>query len=227
MFTSSPATAAIPGQGVTGRPAAAAEGQGRNGMISSDFQTFLKMLTTQMRNQDPTNPMEATDFAVQLATFSSVEQQVRTNQLLESLMGQSAVAELAGLVGMGARVSGPVPFDGMTGVPLSLPAEPGADSAQLTVRNTLGQIVATEVVSPAGGPMIWRGLGSDGQPLPAGTYSFEVSAFQNGQLVGASQVEAFARVVEARRDEAGTMLVLAGGREVPLSAVSALRAADR
>ena len=42
-----------------------------------DFQTFLKMLTTQIKNQDPLNPMEGSDFAVQLATFSGVEQQVQ------------------------------------------------------------------------------------------------------------------------------------------------------
>ena len=44
---------------------------------SSDFETFLKMLTVQMQNQDPLNPVESTDYAVQLATFSGVEQNSR------------------------------------------------------------------------------------------------------------------------------------------------------
>ena len=48
----------------------------QTGVISSDFQTFLTMLTTQLQNQDPLNPVESSDFAVQLATFSGVEQQV-------------------------------------------------------------------------------------------------------------------------------------------------------
>ena len=39
---------------------------------SSDYETFLKMLTVQMQNQDPLNPVESSDFAAQLATFSSV-----------------------------------------------------------------------------------------------------------------------------------------------------------
>jgi flagellar basal-body rod modification protein FlgD len=43
--------------------------------LSSDFETFLKMLTTQLKNQDPMNPVDSADYAVQLATFSSVEQQ--------------------------------------------------------------------------------------------------------------------------------------------------------
>ena len=50
-----------------------------NSALSSDFETFLKMLTVQMENQDPLNPVDSADFAVQLATFSSVEQQVLTN----------------------------------------------------------------------------------------------------------------------------------------------------
>ena len=72
-------------------------------MINSDFQTFLTMLTTQMQNQDPLNPMESTEFATQLATFSGVEQQVRTNELLGSLqdsMALSSMGQIAGWIGM-------------------------------------------------------------------------------------------------------------------------------
>jgi flagellar basal-body rod modification protein FlgD len=74
--------------------------------ISSDFETFLLMLTTQMQNQDPLNPIESADFAVQLATFSGVEQQVKTNDLLQSLaqqMGIMGMSQLAGWVGMEAQ----------------------------------------------------------------------------------------------------------------------------
>ena len=56
-----------------------------SGQISSDFETFLKMLTVQMKNQDPLNPVESTDYATQLATFSGVEQAVLTNDLLKSV----------------------------------------------------------------------------------------------------------------------------------------------
>lgn len=76
--------------------------------INSDFETFLIMLTTQMQNQDPLNPIDSSDFAVQLATFSSVEQQVKTNDLLTSLGQQfelMGLSQLAGWVGMEARVA--------------------------------------------------------------------------------------------------------------------------
>ena len=83
-------------------------------MINSDFQTFLTMLTTQMQNQDPLNPMESTEFATQLATFSGVEQQVRTNELLGSLqdsMALSSMGQIAGWIGMDARAEMPMAFD--------------------------------------------------------------------------------------------------------------------
>jgi len=74
--------------------------------ISSDFETFLKMLTVQMQNQDPLNPVDSSDYAVQLATFSGVEQQVQTNDLLRgltALMGTSGMAQMASWVGKEAR----------------------------------------------------------------------------------------------------------------------------
>ena len=79
--------------------------------ISSDFNTFLRMLTVQMQNQDPLNPIDSADYAVQLATFSGVEQQVRTNQLLADMQGkfsQLGMAEMAGWIGKEARSAAPV-----------------------------------------------------------------------------------------------------------------------
>ena len=78
--------------------------------ISADFETFLKMLTVQMQNQDPLNPIDSADYAVQLATFSGVEQQVQTNDLLKGLaasLGAAGLSEMAGWVGMEARTAAP------------------------------------------------------------------------------------------------------------------------
>ena len=73
-------TAGTTAQGAAG--ATAAPGSG------TDFDTFLKMLTSQLKNQNPLNPMEGTEFAVQLATFSGVEQQAQTNKLLAQMVAQ-------------------------------------------------------------------------------------------------------------------------------------------
>ena len=70
--------------------------------LTSDFETFLRMLTVQMQNQDPLNPVDSSDYATQLATFSGVEQQVLTNDLLKSIagtFGQGGTAQYAQWVG--------------------------------------------------------------------------------------------------------------------------------
>lgn len=56
--------------------------------LASDFETFLKMLTAQARYQDPLEPIDLTEYASQLAQFSMVEQQVKTNDMLSALSGQ-------------------------------------------------------------------------------------------------------------------------------------------
>ncbi len=66
-------------------------------MISSDFDTFLKMLKVQMENQDPLNPTDSSEYAQQLATFSGVEQAVLTNDLLTALMVQMNTTGMAQL----------------------------------------------------------------------------------------------------------------------------------
>ena len=118
-------------------------GSGSDRVINSDFDTFLKMLTTQVENQDPLDPIKSEDYATQLAQFSAVEQQTKTNGLLEALnaqFGQMGMAELANWVGMEARVAAPASFDGGA---ISVAASPvtTADRAFLVVRDQSGATV--------------------------------------------------------------------------------------
>lgn len=202
------------------RPAALT---GRAGVAASDFETFLKMLTTQMQNQDPLNPMNPTDFALQLATFSGVEQQVRSNALLETLVGRSDLGELAGWVGMEARAPGPAAY---RGTPLDMVIAPGdgADRLALVVRNAVGAQVDSQPLDPGTTGYRWLGLGPDGTPLPDGTYSFEVVSFEDNVPVETTIPEIYARVTEVRREAAGPMVVLAGGTTVEPGQVTGLRA---
>ena len=64
-----------------------------------DYNGFLQLLIAQMRNQDPTNPTDSTEYMSQLAQLSSVEQAVQTNAKLDSLLSQSAIAQADGLIG--------------------------------------------------------------------------------------------------------------------------------
>ena len=63
--------------------------------ITADFESFLQLLTAQMRNQDPLSPIDSTQFVEQLASFSAVEQQVQTNSLLEGLVGSLTESDLS------------------------------------------------------------------------------------------------------------------------------------
>jgi len=64
-----------------------------------DYQSFLRLLVAQMKNQDPTSPMESTDYVAQLATFSQVEQSVQINSKLDSILQASTFAQAGDLIG--------------------------------------------------------------------------------------------------------------------------------
>lgn len=195
--------------------------------ITSDYTTFLKMLTTQLQNQDPLNPIESSDYAVQLATFSGVEQQTRTNQLLETLGGQFNVlgmAQMAGWVGQEARVDAPVWVDGD---PVTLSPNPaaGADRATLVVKDSRGTVVSRQDIPPTADPYSWTGLGIDGLPLPEGSYTLSLESYRNDELLTQTAVEHYARILEAQGGATGTNLLLEGGVKVPADKITALRAA--
>ena len=66
---------------------------------SLNYDSFLKLLTAQMQYQDPTNPMDSTQFVSQLASFSNVEQAIRTNSKLDALLISQALGQVDGLIG--------------------------------------------------------------------------------------------------------------------------------
>lgn len=201
-----------------------------NAAISSDFTTFLKMLTVQMQNQDPMNPMESTDFAVQLATFSGVEQQVQTNQLLAAMTGEFALmgmAQLAGWVGQEARAAADVVWFGGSPVTLSPNPASTADEVVLVVHDEHGNLVSREELPVSAEPYQWLGADAAGDRLPDGRYILTLESWREGVLLGEDSVEYYGRVVEARGGSNGTILVFEGGIEVPASSITALRLAQQ
>lgn len=193
--------------------------------LSGDFQTFLTMLTVQMQNQDPMNPIESSDYAVQLATFSGVEQQVQTNQLLEGLasqLGLMGMSELAGWVGMEARSASPAHF---SGDPIRLAPNPpeAADQTVLVVKNESGEVVSTHSIDVSADQISWDGTDDAGNTVPEGNYSFELESYQNGELLQTDPVETYGRIVEAQGTASGTVLLLEGGITIGTGDVTALR----
>lgn len=196
-------------------------------VISSDFETFLLMLTTQMENQDPMNPIDSSDYAVQLATFSSVEQQVQTNDLLKGLseqMGLMGMAQLAGWVGMEARAPVAAHFDG---APITLSPNPAstAQSTTLVVKDAQGNEVERIDIDVSTDSITWAGVDASGNPRPAGLYSFSLESYAHDSLIATTPVDVYSQIAEARNEGGQTVLILEGGVQVSASSVSALRAA--
>lgn len=196
--------------------------------VSSDFQTFLTMLTTQLQNQDPLNPMESTDFAVQLATFSGVEQQVKTNDLLTDLgsrLNVMALSDLVGWVGLQAEASGPVWFDGAP-VELGLTPSTAAEAERLSVYNASNQLVAQASVPLGTTQLDWAGTDANGNPLPDGAYHFKLDHLEAGVVTGSGEVTSFSPIIEARNEGGSVILLRKGGISVPAADITALRSAE-
>ena len=194
--------------------------------ISADFELFLRMLTAQMTNQDPLDPQDSADYAVQLATFSSVEQQVTTNELLSGLSSQLAVnglAEMAGWIGMEARAAMPGHFDGSAITVAPNPAAIAAE-AELIVTNAAG-IEVDRVRLPVSAELYeWQGRDATGQPLPMGTYSFELHSLDAaGEVILREPAEIYRQVREVRSEGGAQLLILEGGTAIQSTSVTALR----
>ncbi len=193
--------------------------------LNTDYTTFLKMLTTQLQNQDPLNPMDTAETSSQLAAFSSVEQQTRTNDLLGDLGAQFSLfgmSQLAIWVGQEARADAPVWYSGAAVTLSPNPAEL-ADRVVLVVRDASGGVVAREDMPPGNAPYEWFGADATGNPLPEGSYSLSLENYSGDRLLGESSVESYQRILEARNGPQGTTLVLDGGVEVLATQITALR----
>ena len=80
-------------------PTGANQASQRTSKTAVDYQSFLKLLIAEMKNQDPTKPMDSTQYVAQLATFSQVEQSVQTNTKLDQIMQSSALSQADALIG--------------------------------------------------------------------------------------------------------------------------------
>jgi flagellar basal-body rod modification protein FlgD len=88
-----------PSASATSAKAAAPANSLASSQTNPDYNTFLTLLVAEMRNQDPTKPMDPTQMVSQLASFSAVEQATKTNSLLSALLTCSSLAQASGLIG--------------------------------------------------------------------------------------------------------------------------------
>lgn len=193
--------------------------------IASDFETFLRMLTTQIQNQDPLSPMEADKFASQLASFSMVEQQTLTNQKLEAVLhGLSAggLGGYSGLVGREAVHEGAVRFSG-SALEFEIEGRGGVpENAILAVLDDEGGPVAKLALGAGQERVIWDGTAPDGRSALPGFYQAELRRRSDGEALEIP-VATSAVIEEVRFSGDEVELLLADGSVIPESGVSKLR----
>jgi len=194
---------------------------------ASDFESFLKLLTAQLKNQDPLSPLDGTEFVAQLASFSSVEQQVATNTKLDALV--------AGLVGsnlenatrwIGKEVeiaSGATRFEGKA-VEYRLPESSIPDAVvEISIADANGNAVYSQKLGAGTSTFTWDGKTSSGDIAANGDYKASINYIVDDEVAETKIPIVLARVTEARLVDASVKLVLANGAYVDPAAVLAVR----
>ena len=153
---------------------------GNSTEIASNFTTFLQLLTTQLKNQDPLSPMDTNQFTQQLVEFAGVEQQMKTNDTLSTLVSlqQSAqTTQALSLVGATVVVNGTTAQLANGSAVWSLSATQPA-TATITITAPSGQTVysTSGTVNPGNQIFTWDGVGNDGTTWPAGNYTLTATA---------------------------------------------------
>ncbi|WP_172332635.1 flagellar hook assembly protein FlgD [Mangrovicoccus sp. HB161399] len=196
-----------------------------SGNISSDFQTFLKMLTSQMRNQDPQNPLDSSQFAMQLATFSGVEQQVLTNQLLSELsqafqsdQSLDRYGHMLGLYGSEGRYFGTE--DNATFFP-DLPKT--STHSEIVIRNEGGEVVRNITVTNGIEKVSWDGKANDGQAAAPGRYTSELNVISETEgLPIISDLLAHFKIVGLSKIDGAPYLEFDSGKRLSPESLSSL-----
>jgi flagellar basal-body rod modification protein FlgD len=192
MATTGAATNAPPVvSGTTDLPAKSGSSLGSNtgATLAGNFQTFLTLLTTQLQNQNPLDPLDTNQFTQQLVQFAGVEQQLKTNDQLTSLLTLQQTAQSTqalGFVGKTAVV------DGSTANMVNKSAVwdlnvPKASTVNISITNSTGQTVYTNSYAVGVGDnqtFGWDGKGTDGTQWPDGKYTLTATGTDNnGQTV--------------------------------------------
>lgn len=198
-----------------------------------DKEDFLRLLTTQLRNQDPLNPLPNTEFVAQTAQFSSLEQLQNMNKTLERLAAQSGSSgptAASALLGRVVTVNGSavnLETGRLASMSYLLPAS--ASSVYLQVQDASGNIVRTLSLGAQGGGQhqaSFDGVDDAGRRLPAGTYTYRVAAMDRNASVLPGAVTGGGPVTGITVEN-GQIMLLIGTERVPLASVVGVTAGSR
>ena len=188
-------------------------------------QRFLKLLVTQLNNQDPLNPLDNAQLTSQLAQMSTVSGIEKLNAAFQSLIAQSGssqVLQSAALIGRTVLVPGnDLSLQQGAAVPFAVDLPSAADSVKVTVTNAAGATVRSYDAGalPQGVKTLsWDGMGDSGAPVANGNYTVNVVAKAGSASVAASALT-YASVVSVSQSSVGVALDLGAGRKANLGDV--------
>jgi flagellar basal-body rod modification protein FlgD len=190
-----PVTSTVTAAATSGASSAASAAGADKNTIAGNFQTFLSLLTTQLKNQNPLDPLDTNQFTQQLVQFAQVEQQLRQNEQLATLVSIEKTAQATTAL---AYVGQTVAVDGQTATLADNKAiwsfqVPKPVSATITIKSATGQTVYSGSFSMNAGAQgfTWDGRDNAGVKWPDGNYTMSVSAKDaSGQAVAIpSEVE--------------------------------------
>jgi Flagellar hook capping protein len=192
-------TSSVPSTSTTTPTSSVASALNNNTEIASNFTTFLQLLTTQLQNQDPLSPMDTNQFTQQLVEFASVEQQMKSNDSLTTLVSLEQAAQSTQAL---ALVGATVVVDGSTtqltngkanwSLNVTKPA-----TATVTIKDATGQTAYTSTfgVNPGTQNFTWDGHGTNGTLWPDGAYTMTATAAD-----ASGQSTAISTQIQARVD---------------------------
>jgi flagellar basal-body rod modification protein FlgD len=196
----------------------AATSTAQSSKFGGDFNTFLTLLTTQIKNQSPTDPLDTNQMTNQLVQFASVEQQISMNQNLQRLLALEQTSQLtasAPLIGQMVSVEAEqITLQSGTGS-LNLPAAGASQTALVTIRGSGDRVLRQETVPLGSAPKNWSwdGKGSDGLALPDGAYKVSVTGVAIGGKPEALPFTTVGKVTGAER-AGGDLKLLLGQLQV-------------
>jgi flagellar basal-body rod modification protein FlgD len=194
--------------------------------IADNFDTFLSLLTTQLKNQNPLDPLDTNQFTEQLVQFTSVEQQLKTNEFLEALITTTANSTATQIVNyIGKTVSSSTTVSELKGGTANwgFDAEQAAQHATFTIKDASGNVVYTETrpLEAGEGSFDWDGVTSTGATAPEGAYQITIDARdENGSVVPVStEITGLVDGVDLSGDEP---FLIIGKARISLSSVTSV-----
>lgn len=186
--------------------------------LADNFDTFLTLLTTQLKNQDPSQPLDSNQFTAQLVQMSGVEQQLLTNDLLKAMVDNSTngIGDAVSLIGKDVRAVGQDAAlnDGKARWGFNLPSQ--ATSVTLEIRDSAGRVVnatALSDVKAGDHDFVWDGKDQAGRQLPdGGPYRLVVTAKDAAGAALAPITYVDGRVSAVEQADGATWLTVSGAR---------------